>query len=253
VSGIPPSTASSCRSSHGRWRGRSSNGGLNPPRGSPSGGRVDAEEDPQEDFLALGALIEDERGQSTDYQVRQGHVHDLVGDELSAAAYRSAERPAGERPTRSTCASSRALDRHRHPQSGAKGAIGPPKMATAVRLGGPGSRRSSTRCREGRIRCRSPHPFRRRKPLFWPSTRCRETTSRARLGDRQQDCRITKFIDAVRRGLRALLGRVTVQFMAPPGTYGAKEGAEGLRGDERGGKKTPHRSIGEALTFVLGA
>jgi hypothetical protein len=40
------------------------------------------------------------------------------------------------------------------------------------------------------------------------------------------------------RGLRAFFGRVTAQFMAPPGVHGAKEGAEGLRGDERGGKKT---------------
>jgi hypothetical protein len=30
---------------------------------------------------------------------------------------------------------------------------------------------------------------------------------------------------------------------------GPKDRVEGLRDDERGGKKTPHRGIGEPLTF----
>jgi len=41
--------------------------------------------------------------------------------------------------------------------------------------------------------------------------------------------------------------------MAPPGVHGAKEGAEGLRGDERGRKKIPHSGIGEPSTLGLGA
>ena len=74
----PPSTAGSCRSNSCRRRGiPRSKTSIHPEEVFQ--GRVDAEEDPQEDFLALDALLEDEGGQSTDYQVRHGDDHDLVG------------------------------------------------------------------------------------------------------------------------------------------------------------------------------
>ena len=162
----PPSTAGSCRSSSCRRRGDPPFEDFNPPRGSLSGGRVDAEEDPQEDFLALGALLEDEGGQSTDHQVRHGHDHDLAGGAIGVVGPRGAEQPAGEGSTRSTCACPRTLETHCHPQMGAKGARGPPEVVTAGRLGGPNPGGPQRDAGEGRIQSRSPHPFRRRKPLF---------------------------------------------------------------------------------------
>lgn len=182
---------------------------FNPSRGSLSGGRVDAEEDPQEDFLALGALLEDEGGQSTDYQVRHGHDHDLAGGAIGVVDHRGAERPAGEGSTRSTCACPRTLETHCHPQAGAKDAIGLPEVATAGTPGAPDPGGPRRRGRVGRIRTRSPHPFRRRKPLFCPSTRRRKPTSGARASDRPQQLWITKLIDAVRCGLWAFFGRAT--------------------------------------------
>jgi hypothetical protein len=193
VSRRPPSTAGSCRSSSRRRRGDPPLlEDFNPSRGSLSGGRVDAEEDPQEDFLALGALLEDEREQSTDYKVRQGHDHDLAGGAIGVVAPRGAERPAGEGSTRSTCARSTTLETHGHPQAGAKGAIGPLEVATAGTPGAPDPGGPRRRGRVGRIRTRSPHPFRRRKPLF---CRLLGAESRPRAPASAADCNDSRLLN----------------------------------------------------------
>lgn len=107
--------------------------GFNPSRGSLSGGRVDEDEDPQEDFLALGALIEEEGGQSTDYRFDKGHLHDLVGAVLDVVDPHGVDRPAGKAlPGRLA----HVLGRPRRTATPRSGHCGHP--------GGPGSGRSST-------------------------------------------------------------------------------------------------------------
>jgi hypothetical protein len=86
------------------------------------------------------------------------------------------------------------------PPGGGERRYRPPRSGHCGHPGGrdPGGPRR--RGRVGRIRTRSPHPFRRRKPLFCPSTRRRKPTSGARASDSPQQLWITKLIDAVRCG-----------------------------------------------------
>jgi hypothetical protein len=117
---------------------------FNPSRGSLSGGRVDEDEDPQEDFLALGALIEEEGGQSTDYRFDEGHLHDLAGAVLDVVDPHGVDRPAGEGPTRSTCTMSQDARDALPPPAGGERRYKAPRSGHCGYPGGPGSGRSST-------------------------------------------------------------------------------------------------------------